>query len=98
MLPPALKPYFWEVEFEALNPKQHAPYIIERILEYGDDRAVQWLFKNFKKGAIKSTLEKRRGFSERSANYWHIILGLPKNKITCLRKRFLKRRRETWPY
>ena len=48
-LPLFLKKYFWDVDFLKLNRNSHSQFIIERVLEYGDERAVKWLFKYFKK-------------------------------------------------
>lgn len=97
-LPLSFRRYFWDTNPRKIDIKERSSYIIERILEYGDEKAVRWLFANFAKQTIRQTLEKRRGFSEQSANYWRLILGIPKSKILCLKKQYLKRRRLTWPY
>ena len=89
---------FWDVDPETIDPKKHSRYVIERILERGDERDIKWLFENFKNSEIKKTLVKIRNISPRSANYWSLILGIPKEKILCFRARSQRKPQKTWPY
>lgn len=93
-----LSKYFWDVDFNSLNIKTDPFFIIERVLEYGDERAVKWILDNFSNSQIKQTLSKRRSFSKKSANYWSLILGIPKSKILCLDKSYQKTQKTHWPY
>lgn len=93
-----LKKYFWDVGFSKLDKKNHSFFIIERVLEYGDEKAIRWLFRNFKKSELKKTLAKRGGMSLLSANYWGLILNVPKKKILCLRKQSQNKLQRTWAY
>ena len=95
-LPLFLKKYFWDVDFKTLDVKKHAVYIIERILEYGDEKAVIWLKKNMPIEIIRKTLINCRSLSPQSANLWAILLDIPKQKILCLKKPFLKKRSAHW--
>ncbi len=97
-LPFFIKKYFWDVDFPKLQKKIHAQFIIERILEYGDEKAVKWLFQHFTRSEIRRTLTKRRDISPLSANYWSLILKVSKNQISCLQKQSQKKLQETWPY
>lgn len=97
-LPNFLKRYFWDVNFSKLERKKHAYFIIKRILENGDEEAVNWMFNNFKKPKIIKVLTKSKSISPLSANYWSLILGVPKKKILCLKKQFQKKPRKIWPY
>jgi hypothetical protein len=97
-LPKFLSKYFWDVDFEKLNVGKYPFFIIERILEYGDRDAVMWMLDNFRKSQIKRTLLEKRNFSARSANYWSSVLGVPKNKVLCLKKSYQKMRKTHWPY
>lgn len=97
-LPEFLSKYFWDIDFKKLDATKYPYYVIERILEYGDEKAVKWMMDNFKKTQIKYTLIKRRGISKKSAVYWALILNISKNKILCLNKRYQSRFEKTWPY
>ena len=97
-LPCFLKRYFWDVDFPKLQKNFHAQFIIERILEYGNEKAAKWLFQHFTRSEIRRTLTKRRNISPLSANYWSLILKVSKNQISCLQKQSQKKLQETWPY
>lgn len=97
-LPRFLKKYFWDVEFKKIDPKKSKIYVLRRILDYGDEKAVTWMYKNFKKSEMKNALSNFRGYSQKSANYWALILDIPKEDVLCLKKRSLRERRIFWPY
>jgi len=98
MLPKFLKKYFWDVEFSKLNKTVHSQFIIERILEYGDEKAVRWLRENFSPQKIKNVLTTSKTLSQKSANFWQIIFNLKREKILCLKKSFQKKHREIWQH
>ena len=97
-LPGFLKKYFWDVDFKKLDKNLYQSFIIERVLENGDEKATKWLFGCFEKSQIKKTLARRQCVSPLSANYWSLILNIPKNKILCLQKRFQNKLQRTWLY
>ena len=97
-LPKFLKKYFWDVEFEKIDLERKGVYVLRRILNYGDEKAVAWMYKNFKKSEIKNSLANFRGYSQKSANYWALILKMPREEVLCLKKRSSKEPRTFWPY
>ena len=97
-IPTYLSKYFWDVKIGSFNKGENPTFILERILEYGDEKAVKWLTDNFNLKDIKETVCKSRKLSPKSANYWVLILGLDKRRIRCLQKSFIKRRQRFWPY
>lgn len=97
-LPRALKKYFWDVEFEKINFENRKIYILKRILEYGDESAIAWMRKNFKKREIKNALSNFRGYSLKTANFWALILNIPRKNVLCLKKHSSKEQRTFWPY
>jgi len=97
-LPKFLEKYFWDVEFKTLNLEKYESYITERLLEYGDPKALSWLLNHIKKETIKNILFTKRGLSPKSANFWAIFFGWPRDKILCLKKSYLKMRKSHWPY
>jgi hypothetical protein len=92
-LPRFLKKYFWDVDFPKLDKKNHSQFIIERILEYGDEMAVKWMKRNFKLNEIKKVIYQSRNLSLRSANFWQFIFDLNKNDILCLKKSFREKQK-----
>ena len=97
-LPQFLEKYFWDVEFEKIDFNKRKVYILKRILEYGDREAVRWMWKNFKKEEIKNALCNFRGYSQKSANFWALILGVKKEDVRCLRGSFREIQKQFWPY
>lgn len=97
-LPKSFKQYFWEVDFEKIDPEKSAQYIIFRLLDKGNDKAISWLFKNYPKDLIKRVVTIRRGFSAKKATFWADLLEIDKRKVVCLQKPYLKMRQELWPY
>ncbi|MBL7073661.1 hypothetical protein ISS37_00275 [candidate division KSB1 bacterium] len=97
-LPIFLSKYFWEVDFASLDAEKYPKYVIERILEYGDIKAIRWMKKNFSLDEIKNVLYNTRGLTLRSATFWAIVLGIPKKSIKCLSKPYLEIRKLFWPY
>ena len=97
-LPESLKKYFWDVEFEKIALEKRRVYVLRRILEYGDEEAVSWMWKNFKKSEIKNVLSNYRGYSQKSANFWALLLNVPSEEVLCLKKHSSRDRKRIWPY
>jgi len=97
-LPKFLDKYFWDVEFKGINLQKHRVYILKRILEYGDEKAVIWMWKNFKKAEIKDVLSNFRGYTQKSANFWALVLDIPREEVLCLKKHSSKEQKRIWHY
>lgn len=97
-LPASFKQYFWDVDFDKIDKEQNASYIIHRLLNRGDDKAIKWMYKTYDKNLIKEVVTKRRGFSTKTANFWAELLDIDKRKVVCLQTPYRKMRQELWPY
>ena len=80
-LPEFLRPLFWEVEFERLGVRDQQRYIIERVLEYGDDPAIGWLRATFAPDTIGEVVRHSRKISRNTATLWALILDIPKEEV-----------------
>lgn len=96
--PVFLKQYFWDIDFDNFDYKSYPAFTIERIFEYGNERAVAWMMKNFSRAQIISALQKTRQLTKKSANFWAFILGVKKEKVKCLNRSFQEIRKQFWPY
>lgn len=66
---------FWDIDLDILNPKEHVSYIIERVLDFGDEEDVCWLFSTYPKEVIKETLEHSRStIHAKSKALWNLVL------------------------
>jgi len=82
-LPGFLKPYFWEVNLADLRLPDQQTFIIERILEYGDDQAIGWLRATFPAEIIADVVRCSRRISRNTANLWALVLDIPREDIRC---------------
>ena len=82
-LPTFLKRFFWEVDFENIKLPRHETYVIERLLEYGNDDAIRWVKKTFPPETIATIVRKSRVLSPNTANLWALVLGIPREEIRC---------------
>lgn len=97
-LPEHLRRYFWDVSFEKIDVEKRRVFVLKRVLEYGDEEAVRWMWKHFKKSEVKDVLSHFRGFSRKSANYWATVLEVPKEEVLCLKKHSSEEPKTIWPY
>lgn len=67
-IPGWLQSYFWDVRLRDLNLKNNRIFIIERLLNEGDQAALQWLFKTYSKREIKEIKEILLGILIRGTN------------------------------
>lgn len=98
MLPKYLKKYFWDVDFSKLEKDKNPHFIIERILEFGDMKSIEWMKKSFPEGEIKKIVLSSRRLSPKSANFWRLMFDLDKNKVLCLKKSFQEKQKIAWRY
>ncbi|MFW9914511.1 MAG: DUF6922 domain-containing protein [Candidatus Thorarchaeota archaeon] len=82
-IPAFLHPLFWDTTFANIRLPDHQRYVIERILEFGDDQAIKWLKKNFTSSDIAATIRTSRQISWKTANLWSLLLEIPRKEILC---------------
>lgn len=97
-LPGLFNRYFWDTDVSRLNPQDRPYYVIQRLLEIGNDEAVRWLRKNFSEKQIKEVVCQSREITPKTANFWSLFLGISLKKIKCFQKDFQKTQRAIWPY
>ncbi len=68
---------FWDVNPRKIDAKKNAQYIIERILDFGNDKEVKWLYHFYSKPLLKKVVAKSRSLRLETKNLWALIL---KNK------------------
>jgi len=68
---------FWDVNPKNIDTKKNAQYIIERILDFGNDKEVKWLWKFYDKSILKKVVSKSRCLMPQTKSLWLLML---KNK------------------
>lgn len=65
---------FWDVDPKTIDPQRHARYVIERVLDFGDEKEVRWLVHYYPPRLIKKTLhEPRSPLHEKSKTLWSLV-------------------------
>jgi hypothetical protein len=85
MIPQKLRALFWDVGSQPFDPVAFPDYTIFRVLEYGDQEAVAWLREAFSENAIKKVISNEHRLSRRSANFWALAYGIPRNEVAALK-------------
>jgi uncharacterized protein DUF6922 len=66
---------FWDADPNSIDPRRHARYIIERILDFGDEREVRWMAQTYSRRRIKSTIARSRVLHEKSRSLWKLVFA-----------------------
>jgi hypothetical protein len=84
MIPGNLQALFWDVNPDTFTPEAYPDYTIYRVLELGDDAAVAWMRLTFPEGEIRRVLSTEHRLSEKSANFWALVYGIPFSEVAAL--------------
>ncbi|WP_155985349.1 DUF6922 domain-containing protein [Paenibacillus maysiensis] len=82
-LPQDLTPFFWDVHIEQPEPTIHSRFIIERLLNEGDHRTLQWLFSTYSMNEILQAVRSSRNLSRKTARYWQLYFNLKEEDMRC---------------
>jgi hypothetical protein len=74
-IPNFLRPFLWSYDLKKLDLEKNKEKIIFNILNFGNKKATDWLFKVYPKKEIIQTFKKikPRLWQRRSYNFWKII-------------------------
>lgn len=65
---------FWDVDPKTIDPKKHARYIIERILDFGTDDEVRWMWGAYNKNSIRDVVDRSRALHVPTRVLWrHLV-------------------------
>jgi hypothetical protein len=84
MIPSNLQTLFWDTNLDTFAPEAYPDYTIFRVLELGDEAAVEWLRKTFSEAEIRRVLSTERRLSEKSANFWALVYKVPSHEVAAL--------------
>lgn len=65
---------FWDVDPKTINIKKHAIYIIERIMEFGKDSEVRWLWSTYEPSQLKDVVNRSRSLNPETKTLWKLLL------------------------
>lgn len=65
---------FWDVDPKTVDPQKHARYIIERILDFGLDKEVKWLWDVYPHELIRDVVDTSRVLHAKTVALWELLL------------------------
>lgn len=65
---------FWDVDPKTIDPKKHARYIIERILDFGTEREMRWMWLYYKHSLLLDVVERSRVIHDNPRRFWKLLL------------------------
>lgn len=64
---------FWDVDPKTIDSKKNASYIIERILDFGNDKEVRWMRQHYNRNKISKIVNNSRVLHNKSKALWSLI-------------------------
>lgn len=65
---------FWDTNPKKIDTKKNAQYVIERILDFGNDAEVRWLWNFYDKTVLKKIVRRSRSLRPRTKTLWQLLL------------------------
>jgi hypothetical protein len=84
MVPPHAHHLFWDTPLETFEPAAFPSYTIARALEHGTERDVAWVRGLLGDDAVRDVLRSDARLSRRSANFWALCFGVPRDRVAAL--------------
>ena len=66
---------FWDTDPKKIDLEKNAQYVIERVLDLGNDKEVKWLWNFYDKKLLKKVVTNSRSLSPKSKNLWTLVLN-----------------------
>lgn len=88
-----ISPCLWGTSIKSLDMENDKFLIIERILEHGGDKQIEFILGNYKREDIISVINESSYLSPKTVNYWCLFFGLRKEETRCHKKPSL----HLWP-
>lgn len=64
---------FWDVDPRTIDTKKHARYIIERILDFGTDDEVRWMWRQYPRPILRDVVKHSRVLHPQTRVLWSAL-------------------------
>jgi hypothetical protein len=61
---------FWDTDPSRIDPERHSRYVIERIMDFGTDEEVRWMWRACSRDELRRVARLLRGIDCRSKPLW----------------------------
>jgi len=82
-VPEAMFMLFWDVDPAALDLELHKDFIIERVLNMGDEKSLKWLWQEYGERVIYDTVINSRRLTLKTARCWQNYFNLKEEQMRC---------------
>jgi len=65
---------FWDVDPATIDEEKNALYIIERILDFGNDAEVRWVYHRYPHRRIREVINNPRMLRPRTRALWNELI------------------------
>jgi hypothetical protein len=65
---------FWDTNPDKIDPQKNAKYIIEKVMDFGRDEEVRWLWNFYDKSLLREVVNKSRSLRAETRNLWNHLL------------------------
>lgn len=93
MLPKYLNRFFCDVNTSNLDVNKYTVFIVERLLEYGDDLAIRWVMHTYPADVLIDVIKCSRQISRKTAAFWTRYYDLDKEEVLCLSEHYQRTRK-----
>ncbi len=83
MKPDINKALFWDIDYDNINYKEHARFVIERVLTRGNFNDWQELKRYYGLGKIKEEVVNIRYLDKTTLNFCQKFFNIKKEKFRC---------------
>lgn len=97
MVPAHARHLFWDTNLDTFEPSAFPQYTIARALEHGTERDVSWVRDLFGEDALRTVLRTDARLSRKSANFWALVLDLPRADVAAFGEVSPYRAMPQWP-
>lgn len=65
---------FWDTDPSKIDLKANAVYVMERVMDFGRDDEVRWLWNNYNKEQLMNVVRNSRTLRPETKTLWKLIL------------------------
>lgn len=71
---PRRRSLFWDVDPKKIDPKKHERYVIPRIINFGNEREMKWMFDRYEHSLIRGVLYDAPDLFHKARAFWKLVI------------------------
>lgn len=83
-----ISPCLWGAVVRLLDMEADKFLIIERLLEHGGDRQIEFVLSNYEYADIIRVVRESSYLSSKTVNYWCLFFNLKRENTRCFQKQY----------